>query len=598
MKKILSGLVLATAALSIHAEDKMLPKMIVTATRTSQTINNLSAATTVFTREDIERLQAQGIPELLSRATGVDITQSGGPGKLTGTYVRGSSSSQVLVLIDGIRGGSVTSGTPAFASLPIEQIERIEIVRGSQSSLYGSEAIGGVIQIFTRKGQQKKDNTPSVSIDLGGGSYDTAKVSGNVSGKYNDGWYSLGASHSTTEGFSAQPLSNSTDNDRDSYENSSFNVRAGYQLNNSLALEAFALRSQGELEYDTSGFGGNDGNDFIMQNIGATAKLNITPEWSTTFSLGESRDELKYIDNTFTKNRRRTVRLINNFTLNSNHEIVIGSDFRDDNVESSTAYVKSSRYDIGGFAEYYGRWFDLINFNASVRGDEDEQFGSHVTGATGFRMELFKSGIDIIGSFSSGYKAPTLDDLYYPGYDNPDTKPEESTTFEIGLEGNHHWGRWMTRAYHTNIDQLITAPALDYKPVNVEKAQIDGVEMELSTQIYDWDLLLNGDILSPKNRKTNARLTDRAQLHLTADLSKEFFNSLTLGSSLAVTGDRLDGSTKLHGAIVWDLRSAYKLNHHWALKGKLNNLLNDQYQTNKGYNTANRNFFFSINYSH
>ncbi|MEO1925307.1 MAG: TonB-dependent receptor, partial [Gammaproteobacteria bacterium] len=456
MKKILSGLVLATTALSIHAEEEILPTMVVTATRTSQTINSLSAAATVFTREDIERLQVQSVPELLKRATGVDMVESGGPGKPSSVFIRGTKNGHALVLVDGMRIGSVTLGQSPFSSLPIDQIERVEIVRGSQSSLYGSEAIGGVIQIFTRKGQQKQDNTPSVSVDVGGGSYDTAKASGNVSGKYNNAWYSFGASHITTEGFTAYPSKSS---DRDGYENTSFNVRAGYQFDNSLKVEAFALRSQGDNEFDNQFNGPDDqaqSNGFVVQNIGATGSFKINKDWLLTVSIGESRDESRnHHDADFFNTRRRTARLINNFTLNANHEIILGSDFRQDHVESSVAYGEGSRYDIGGFAEYYGRWFDLVHFNASVRGDEDEQFGSHVTGAAGFRVALFETDIDIIGNFSSGYKAPTFNDLYYPASGNSNLKAEESTTFEVGLEGEHFGAQWLVRAYHTNINNLI-----------------------------------------------------------------------------------------------------------------------------------------------
>ncbi|MEO1925308.1 MAG: TonB-dependent receptor, partial [Gammaproteobacteria bacterium] len=137
-----------------------------------------------------------------------------------------------------------------------------------------------------------------------------------------------------------------------------------------------------------------------------------------------------------------------------------------------------------------------------------------------------------------------------------------------------------------------------WMPSNINKAQIDGVEMELSTQIYGWDVSLNGDVLSPKNRITNARLEKRSQMHLTADLSRELVDGFYVGSTLAVSNDRLEGTTKLHGSVVWDLRAAYELNNHWTLKGKLNNLLNDQYQTSLGYNTADRNFFFSVNFKH
>ena len=602
----LSLFFLTTLGFSAQAEESIdLPNMVVTATRTDQSIDRLSVASTVFTRQDIERLQVQNVPDLLKQATGVDVSESGGAGKASSVFIRGTSSKHVLVLIDGVRIGSVTLGLSPFSSLPIDQIERVEIVRGSQSSLYGSEAIGGVIQIFTRKGSQKEDNKPTVSLDLGGGSYDTAKVSGNVSGNFKNAWYAFGASHITTEGFNATSAE-SNDHDRDGYENTSFNARAGYKFDNSLSLEVFALKSQGENQFDDQ-FGNlsaNDSNDFVIQNLGSSASFQVNQDWLASLSIGESRDESRNHDNTFFNTRRRTVRLINNFTLDNNHKVVIGSDFRHDQVESHQSYNENTRYNIGGFAEYYGNWFNAIDFNASVRGDEDEQFGSHVTGGVGFRVDLFKSGLDFIGNFSTGYKAPTFNDLYWPGAGNSSLKPEESTTFEVGLEGRYQWGQFSLRAFHTNIDNLIDwAPTGKFsggfeiwEPTNINSAQIDGIEGEISTQLYDWNIALNGSALSPRDRKTNQRLSNRSQLLLSLDLSREFFDSLTIGSALNVSGDRLSGTTKLHGAIVWDIRTAYQINPNWTIKGKLNNLLNDQYQTNKGYNTADRNFFFSINY--
>ena len=599
----LSFFCLISVGFSVQAEQtEKLPKLIVTATRTDQSIDHLSAASTVFTRHDIERLQLQSVPELLKQATGVDVTESGGPGKAASVYIRGTGSGHVLVLIDGVRIGSVTLGSSPFSSLPIDQIERVEIVRGSQSSLYGSDAIGGVIQIFTRKGQYTDNNKPTVSIEAGGGSYDTAHVSGNVSGKYKQLGYAVGVSHITTSGFNASS-SSSQDADRDGYKNTSFNIRTDYKINDDYRAEAFVLRSQGENEFDNNF--GSDRNDFVIQNIGLSGYMQFSDNWLSTLRLGESRDQSRQPDGDFFNTRRRMVSLSNKIKLNSNHQIIIGSDFRNDHIESHQSYAETDRYDIGGFAEYYGRWFDLIDFNASVRGDEDEQFGSHITGNSGFRIGLANSGIDVVANFSSGYKAPTFNDLYWPdgsfGVGNPYLKPEESTTFEVGLEGQHDWGNWVIRAYHTNIENLInwepiTPGSFKYHPKNVNKAQIDGIEGEISTQLYDWNIALNGSALSPKDRVSNQRLSDRAQLQLGVDISKEIFDHLNIGSSLNVSGDRLDGTTKSHGAIVWDIRAAYQINNSWSIKGKLKNLLNDQYQTNKGFNTADRNFFVSVNY--
>ncbi len=595
----LSVVYLYSVSSAVQSEPaEKLPELIITATRTDQSIERLTAASTVFTRQDIDRLQLQSVPELLKQATGVDVNESGGPGKAASVFIRGSNSGHVLVLVDGVRIGSVTLGSSPFSSLAIDQIERVEIVRGSQSSLYGSDAIGGAIQIFTRKGQYKSGNKPAVVIEAGGGSYDTARVSAQVNGQYKQLNYAFGLSHITTSGFNATSLM-ANDDDRDGYKNTSFNIRANYKFDDDYSAELVLLRSQGENEFDNNW--GSDENDFEIQNIAISGYMQLTDNWHSTIKWGESRDESRQPGGNFFNSRRRMLSLTNKINLNSNHQIIIGSDYRNDHVESHQLYAESNRYDIGGFAEYYGRWFDLIDFNASVRGDEDEQFGSHFTGNSGFRIALGNSGIDIVGLFSSGYKAPTFNDLYWPNSGNASLKPEESTAFEAGLEGRHNWGQWSLRAYHSNIDNLIAwAPDGfgNWRPQNVNKAQIDGVEGEISTQFYGWNIAMNGSVLSPRDRISNQRLSDRAQLHLGLDISREICADLDVGSSLKVTGDRLDGTTKSHGSVLWDMRAAYQFDKSWTIKGKLKNVLNDQYQSNHGFNTADRNFFVSVNYKY
>ena len=166
------------------SEPQALPEMVVTATRTETAKNQLAAGTTVYTRADIKRLQVKTFPDLLRGTVGIDMTQQGGDGKTTSIFMRGTNSDHVLVLIDGIKVGSATLGTSPFEFIPIDQIERVEIIRGPNSSLYGSEAIGGVIQIFTRKGNATDSGSPKVTLDAGGGNYGTLKSSGTVSGQW------------------------------------------------------------------------------------------------------------------------------------------------------------------------------------------------------------------------------------------------------------------------------------------------------------------------------------------------------------------------------------------------------------------------------
>ena len=215
---------------------------VVTATRTSQASS--IAATTVFERTDIERLQVNTAEELLRRATGVNLINNGGPGKSTSLQIRGSNDKHVLVMIDGVRVGSATSGVAALQNLPVEQIERIEIVRGPRSSLYGSEAIGGVVQIFTRKGGDGL--TPYFSTTVGSRQH-RAGTAG-LSGGDDNAWFNLGVSSLDTEGYDARP---SREVDHDGYRELSASLSGGYRFANGLLLDANLLQVESHNDYDS-----------------------------------------------------------------------------------------------------------------------------------------------------------------------------------------------------------------------------------------------------------------------------------------------------------------------------------------------------------
>ncbi|MFZ2311115.1 MAG: TonB-dependent receptor [Methylobacter sp.] len=609
MQKFIFGPLLLTGFnTQLHAQEtpQNLPDLVVTATRTETAKNQLSAAATVYTRQDIERLQAKTLPELLSGTTGIDVVQSGGYGKDTNIYMRGTNADHVLVLIDGIKVGSATSGTTPFQFIPIDQVERVEIIRGPHSSLYGSEAIGGVIQIFTRKGGQQ--NKPSVTLDAGGGSYDTYRASGTVSGKWKNSWYTLGSSQFGSQGFnSRQPTPGRfgvNEPDKDGYLNTALNARAGHRFDNNAEVEAFFLRAEGKTEYD-----GNFQNktEFVEQVVGTTASINIVDNWRSILRLGQSRDDGDNFapDGTFSSrfsSTRWNASWLNEVALSDDHQLVIGSDYRLDQVDSSTIYNETSRYDAGIFTELHSRILDDHFINASVRGDKNEAFGDQVTGNLGWRYNG-NYGISPFASFGNAFKAPTFNQLYFPGFGNPLLKAEQSTSFEAGLAGDHDWMQWELRGYHTNIDNLIvtvTDPTTFLSSAeNLGKAQIDGIEAEIGTQLMGWNSKLNMNLLSPKNRESNMRLPRRTEKTLSYDLSRSF-GQFDLGANVLAQADRFDDAlnkTKVAGYVTVDLRSAYHLSKNWMLSAKLNNLLDKQYQTINTYNTADRNFFLSIHYN-
>ena len=620
MQKILiPSFMLASAGVSLpvfalsNDDAANLPEMVVTATRSDTARKELATATTVFTRGDIEKRQVRTLPELLKTAPGLDVVEQGGYGKTTSIFMRGTNADHILVLIDGIKVGSATLGTTAFQFIPIEQIERVEIIRGPQSSLYGSEAIGGVIQIFTRKGTQS--DTPSVSLDTGAGSYDTFTTSGNVSGKWQNSWYSLGASHLQSQGINART---GFDPDRDGYNNTGINARAGHRFDNNAEIEASFMRAEGKTEFD----GTPSKTNFVNQVISTSASFDVLENWRSTLRFGQTQDNGDNFasDGSF-YSRFNTIRWnaswLNDITLNDNHRVTMGTDYRMDEVDSSSQYSESSRYDVGVFGELHSSIFDNHFVNASLRWDENQAFGDYVTGNFGWRFNWLH-GLSVFGSFGNAFKAPTFNDLYWPysrdsffgttyiTEGNKNLRPEESTTFEAGISGDHDWLQWQLRAYHTNIDNLIdwssVSPAANtylYQPANVDKAQIDGLEAEMSTEIFGWKNNLNMALLSPRDRITNLRLARRAEQMLSYDLSNSY-GAFDVGAHVIAQGSRFDDRTNLNeiaGFVTVDLRTAYHINKNWMLSAKLNNLLDKQYQTVDTYNTAGRNFYFSIHYN-
>ncbi|MGR8979061.1 MAG: TonB-dependent receptor domain-containing protein [Gammaproteobacteria bacterium] len=612
MQKFIIGSLLLTGFNSILlAQEHILgdipdlPEMVVTAARTELNKNQLAAGTTVYTRKDIERLQVKTLPELLKGTTGIDMTQQGGDGKITSVFMRGTNSDHLLVLIDGIKVGSATTGTTAFEFIPVDQIERVEIIRGPQSSLYGSEAIGGVIQIFTRKGV--REEKPYVSLDAGGGTYDTLRAAGTVSGNWQNSWYTVGASHYNTQGFNSCEKSGAclfgfgSEPDKDGYYNTAVNARLGHRFDNNAEIDATFLRSQGRTEYD--GFFQNK-TTFINQVASLSGSIDVADSWHSTLRLGQSLDDNDNFspDGSFSTRfdtTRWNATWLNRFTLSDDHLLLAGSDYRLDEVSSlPTQYQESSRYDVGVFGELHSRIWDNHFINASLRWDENEAFGDYVTGNIGWRYNS-EIGLSPFASFGNAFKSPTFNQLYFPFFGNPNLKPEQSTSVEVGLAGDHEWLQWEVRAYHTNIDDLIVFLPPSFLPVNVNKSQIDGLEAEIGTQLLGWNGKLSMNLLNPEDRETNLRLARRSQKSLSFDLSRSF-GQVDVGAFILAQGDRFDdpqNTVRVAGYVTVDLRTAYHFNKNWMLSAKLNNLLDKQYQLVDTYNTADRNFFVSIHYN-
>ena len=602
---------LAVAASGSQTES--LDDLVVTATRSETAASELATAATVYTHEDIQRLQVRTLPDLLKNSVGLDVVQNGGYGQTATVFMRGTNSGHVLVLIDGIKAGSVTLGSTAFELIPIEQIERVEIIRGPQSSLYGSEAIGGVIQIFTRKGKQT--DQPSLEFETGAGSYDTHKESGNVSGKWQNSWYNLGVSNLESRGFAPKVIAPPGVLNQGGYQNTAINARAGHRFDNNAEIEAFFMRTQGDNQI--TGYSVQDvtQRDFVNQVVGTALAWDVRDNWRSTLRLGQSRDDGNFFgapvsyNNTRIDTTRWNASWLNQLQLSDQHRLTLGSDYRLDQVDGSVDYTQKSRYDVGVFGELHSKLFEQHFLNASLRWDENQAFGDYVTGSIGWRFN-WQHGLSLFANFGNAFKAPSFNDLYAPliwGGGNPNLKPEQSRSVETGLSGNHAWGQWQFRAYHTDIDNLIAWMPLDpndiysvWKPTNVNQAQIDGLEVEIASEIWGWQNKLNGSLLSPYDRTHHSQLINRANRSLSYDVSRRL-GAVDVGAVVLAQGERFGDEyniNRINGFVTLDLRAAYHVDQHWTLSAKLNNVLDKHYQTVSNYNMADRNFFFTLHYNH
>jgi len=590
---------LAAAPLALQQE-------VVTATRTAQTAEQSLASVTMIDRERIEQSQATSLPELLKRVPGVSLTNNGGPGKATSLFLRGTESDHVLVMIDGIKIGSVTGGGAALQDLPLELIERIEVVRGPRSSLYGSEAIGGVIQIFTRRGQAQGAKP---YFSAGYGTHDSYTGSAGLSGGDGRSWYSLGVSGSDTDGIDVKsPGTSGYERDADGYRNLAATLSAGHRFDNGLELDANFLRADSHNDYDsvnsrrTSGFGANADNESLV--FGTRARFSPLEPWLVTLQAGRSEDKSDaYQDGDFYSrfdSRRDSVSWQNDIELAVGHTLTLGVDHQHDEVQSTAEYDEDSRHNDGYFAQYLGQ-SGRHDWQLSLRRDDNEQFGQHDTGNAGYGY-AFTDWLRGTISYGTAFKAPTFNELYYPDYGNPELDAETSRSLEVGLAGQHDWGHWAVNAYRTQIDDLIAYDASIFGPANVQEARVRGIELVVGSQLLGWDWNANYSLLDPENRSSGSNrgneLARRAKQLFNLDIDRRI-GDFSVGTSLHAEGQRYDdlaNTRELSGYATLDLRGEYRISPEWRLQARVANLLDVDYETADGYNQPGQAAYLTVRY--
>jgi vitamin B12 transporter len=589
---VLSLFVASTAT----AADDLEP-VVVTASRLAQPISEVIGSVTVITREEIESRQVQSVQDLLRGEAGINIANQGGLGKLSSVFLRGANSSQTLILVDGVRLGSATAGLTSIEFIPVDQIERIEIVRGPRSSLYGSDAMGGVIQIFTRK------NT-GMTASLGGGSYNTQNYAAGFGMQGDALRFSVNGNYVQSDGFNA--CNNSagcftTEPDDDGFRNSSGSAQIGYAFGKFADLELRTLYAQGLTEFD-----GSFVNETRFRNTAPTARLRIMPSSnvSITLSGGITQDRSESFKNSAYQGRfnteKRNAAAQADWRLGE-HSITLGGDYLNDIVDSETAFTTKQRDNKGVFVQYLGK-LGRHELSGSARRDDNEQFGTHNTGNLGWKWFVLDRALAINAGWGKAFHAPSFNDLYYPfGYGNPDLLPERSQSYELGISGQHQWLNWSLQTYKTQVNDLIAYNSA-FLPDNISKARLQGAELTLSGT---WDKLngsLNYTAQDPRSRDAGTNfdhlLARRARQSGRINLNYNL-GAAQIGSTINVVGKRFDNlanTVVLPGYTTVDLNANITLCRHLALQVKLGNFFDRQYETTRYYNQEGRSVFVTLRY--
>lgn len=592
----------ALAAASPPAGDEApAATVVVTAARVAERIDRTLAEVTVIERAAIEAAAGRTLAELLATVPGVQVWSHGGHGTLSSVSLRGLDTRHTLLLVDGVRHGSATLGTPSWDNLPLDAIERIEIVRGPLSGLYGSDAVGGVVQVFTRRGTP--GFVPQAQVTLGSLGYREVAAGARFDGERIDG--SVRLQHREVDGFSATnprvPFGNHHP-DRDGFAQSSLSARLGADLGDWRA-EASLLRARGLNRYD-------DG-----PAVDARARLHnevlalsldgpLAPGWRTTLRLARSTDEIDTLASTWsppgtTGTVQRQLSWEHQVATPLGTLLALAERVRQEVERPGVPFAVSERT-IDGLALGLDGEAGALGWQASLRRDRNSQFGHQTTGSLAGGWQLTPA-LRAVAAVGTSFVAPSFNDLFFPlfGGGNPDLQPERGRHRELALVWRQGPLSGRVAYFENRIRDLIAG----WPPVNIARAEIDGVSASLDAALGAWTLAASVDSLDPVNATPGAnfgkRLARRARE--SARLSADWRGSgWTLGGSLQAHGSRYDDAAntrRLPGFATVDLRAERQLARDWALALRLNNALDRDYQTVLGYNQPGREAYVTLRWT-
>ena len=583
-----------------------LSSVVVTATRQAERTDEVLSDVTVIEADQLAQAGQSTLGDILSRQPGIEFYTSGSNGATASVFMRGTGSGHTLVLIDGIRAGSASLGQmSSWSRLPANQIERIEILRGPASSLYGSDAIGGVIQIFTRQG----DGPFKVHGEVGGGTYNTREASGGFSGSQ-DGWrYALNAATYRTGGFNSikNPQANGYNPDRDGFFDKSLSGSLAYSFARGHEAGVNVFYSDGESKYD-SGYSASAAakdyrNQLAVSNLSAYMRDALTSFWTSTVRVGHGTDDSKNLTNGTQSSLFRTDQqqyVWQNDFRSGIGNFLLGFERLEQSVSGTGNFVTDQR-DInsvlGGWNGHYG----AHRMQANLRYDDNSQFGGKTTGSIGYGYRLNQNWRANV-SYGTAFKAPSFNDLYFPltfGYQgNPDLRPEHSRNREAAVHyetGSHHVSlTW----FLNQVENLISWSGVT-TPVNIGNARLEGVTLAYEGQIRNFNLQANYNYLDPRDASTGHQLARRASNYGSASIG-QLLGAWEWRAEMQASDRRFDtdaNTRKMGGYAIANLYSAYHWDANWSVFARVNNVFDRDYELAADYATPGTSVFVGLRYS-
>ncbi len=581
-----------------HAQssaDPQLKEVVVTATRVETRADALLSDVVVIDAEVIAQSAGRSLTEVLSRQAGLQMTANGGLGKQSGLFIRGTEARHVLLLIDGVRYGSATAGTTILDNIPLSAIDRIEVLKGPASALYGSDAVGGVVQIFTKRGS--KGFHPEASVTLGSQGHRNATAG--LSGGNDSVTYNLSVGMLREDGFSATnprvAFGNYNGFDQDSLSGS-----LRWALAPGWATDVHFTQADGTSQFDQGPGVFNTRSETTTRVMGWNLERQWSPTSRTKLSLSRSNDDSASYGAPGAPgifDTEQTQIAVQHDWTTSIGTLLVGGESIKEAVSGTQAYAVNSRTTRAAFVGLNGQSGPHI-WQTNLRRDQNSQFGGATTGLASYGFQITPNWRPHV-AYGTSFKMPSFNTLYYvsPFFNgNPSTQPERGKNTEVGLTYSAGVHELKLTRFENRVRGFITTQPV---VVNVPRARMEGWSLGYAGGAGAWSWNAQLELLDARNQVNHLKLARRADEMLTAGVDYKA-GAWTWGASLQAVSERYENAANtqiLGGFGLLDLHAKYDISKEWSLALRLNNVGDKVYETAAGYNQPGRAGFITLNWA-